>query len=349
MKTAYFDCSSGVAGNMILGALLDAGLDLSYLKKELRKLQVTGYKLQTINKKRESITTTFFDVKTSKENPRNLQDILKLINKSSLSKKVKRLSSRIFKRLARAEAKVHGIPINKVHFHEVGALDAIIDIVGTAIGIEKLGIERVFCSPLPHGKGIIKHAHGDLPNPAPATVELLKGVPIYGVNVKGELVTPTGAAIISTLAESFGDIPKMKLETTGCGSGSKIFPSLPNFLRAYIGESLVSSEKDTVVQIETNIDDMSPKDLDRAIKRLMEAGALDVYTIPVTMKKQRQGVNLVALCRPEDRDLIITLIFDLTTTLGVRTYLMPRDKLSRKFKKVKTKYGQDYRPGIRRL
>jgi len=341
MKTAYFDCSSGIAGNMILGALIDAGLDPTYLKKELKSLQITGYRLQIKKTKRGQIQATHLEVDTKHEHHhRHLKDILKIIKKSKLSKDVKQLSSRIFKRLAEAEAKVHGEPIDQIHFHEVGAVDAIIDIVGAAIGLEKLGIQQVFCSPLPTGKGKIKCAHGTLPIPAPATAELLKGVPIYSGGVKGELVTPTGAAIITSIAKGFVDLPKMKLESTGCGAGSRIYPTLPNILKVYIGESLVPSEKDAIVQIETNIDDMNPKGYDKVIKGLMKAGALDAYTIPVTMKKQRSGVNLVVLCTPDKRHPIVTHIFNLTTTLGVRTYLVSREKLTRKFKTVKTKYGQ---------
>ncbi|MFH1347348.1 MAG: nickel pincer cofactor biosynthesis protein LarC [Candidatus Margulisiibacteriota bacterium] len=343
MKIAYFDCSSGIAGNMVLGALIDAGLGTAYLKNELRKLQVTGYKLQVKKTKRNQLRSTHLEVLTKPEHHhRHLKDILKIINKSKLSKEVKKLSSRIFKRLAEAEAKVHGEPIDHVHFHEVGAVDAIIDIVGTAIGLEKLGIQKVYCSPIPTGKGKIKCAHGTLPIPAPATAELLKSrqVPIYGGGVKGELVTPTGAAIVTTIASSFGDIPRIKLEAIGQGAGSRIYPTLPNLLRVYIGESLIPSERDAVVQIEANIDDMDPKGYDKVIAGLMKAGALDAYTIPVLMKKQRQGVQLVVLCTPENRHPIVTRIFDLTTTFGVRVYLVAREKLSRKFKTVKTRYGK---------
>jgi hypothetical protein len=281
------------------------------------------------------------DVKVKRDRlPRRLKDILSMIIKSKLSPEVKELSSRIFKRLARAEARVHGVPIDRVHFHEVGAVDAIVDIVGTAIGLEKLGIERAFCSPIPHGQGRIEHAHGILPIPAPATAELLKGVPIYREKVKGELVTPTGAAIITTIASSFTDPPRIGLEAVGYGAGSRIYPSLPNMLRVYIGESLVPSARDAILKIEANIDDMGPQHYDRVIAGLMKAGALDAYTIPVTMKKRRKAINLVVLCQPEKRDKIITRIFDLTTTFGVRVYLVSREKLSRKSVKVKTKYGK---------
>ncbi|MBN2057833.1 MAG: nickel pincer cofactor biosynthesis protein LarC [Candidatus Saganbacteria bacterium] len=339
MRTAYFDCSSGIAGNMIIGALLDAGLDPAYLKKELNKLRVSHYTLRITRKNK--LAGTYFDVALkSKEPQRNLKGILKIISASRLSKDVKELSSRIFKRLAQAEAKVHGITVNKVHFHEVGAIDAIVDIVGACIGLEKLGIEQVVCSPIPFGTGRIKHAHGLLPIPAPATAELLKGVPIYQLDVKGELTTPTGAAIITTITDRFGLAPRLELEASGSGQGSKKYPGLPNTFRIHIGEALDLSATDAVVQIEANIDDMAPGSFNQVIKELMKAGALDAYMIQVMMKKQRQALQLVALCRPEDRHLIITRIFELTTTFGVRVFLVPREKLARHFKTVKTKYGQ---------
>lgn len=341
MKTAYFDCSSGIAGNMVLGALIDAGLELSFLKNELKKLGVLHYSLLVTKTKRGLVSGTHLNIKTEREkSPRHLKDILKIINQTKLSRDVKQLSSRIFKRLAEAEAKVHGEPISKIHFHEVGAVDAIIDIVGTAIGLEKLGIEKVYCSPIPTGHGTIKCAHGILPIPAPATVELLTGVPIYSSGIKGELVTPTGAAIITTIASDFIDMPRLKLETTGNGAGSRVYPSLVNFLRVYIGESFILSTRDTIVQIETNIDDLNPKSYGNVISKLMKAGALDAYTIPVTMKKGRQGIALTVLCEPDKRDAIVTRIFNLTTTFGTRIFLVPREKLGRKFKTVKTKYGK---------
>ncbi|MBU0672832.1 MAG: nickel pincer cofactor biosynthesis protein LarC [Candidatus Margulisbacteria bacterium] len=341
MKTAYFDCSSGIAGDMVLGALVDAGLDQTFLNKELKKLEIRDWKLDIKKIKRSQLRGTHLEVKTKPEHHhRHLKDILKIIRKSKLSKDVKQLSSRIFKKLAQAEAKVHGTSIDKVHFHEVGAVDAIIDIVGSCIGLEKLGIQQVFCSPLPTGKGKIKCAHGTLPIPTPATIELLKGVPIYSGGVNGELVTPTGAAIITSIASSFGDIPRLRLEAEGRGAGTRLYPQIPNFLRVYLGQSLVPSEKDAIVQIEANIDDMDPKSYDKVIASLMKAGALDAYTIPVLMKKHRQGVQLVVLCTPDNRHPIVTRVFELTTTFGVRVYLVPREKLARKFKTVKTKYGK---------
>ncbi|MFC1571470.1 nickel pincer cofactor biosynthesis protein LarC [Candidatus Margulisiibacteriota bacterium] len=335
-KIAYFDCSSGIAGNMVLGALIDAGLSVDTLRKELKKLPITHYSLLTIKTKRSGVTCSLINIKLPKnEKPRYLKDILAIIKKSKLSKQVKTLSSRIFKRLAEAEAKVHGTSINKIHFHEVGATDAIIDIVGTAIGLEKLGIKKVYASPIPFGKGSIKHAHGKLPIPVPATAELTKNVPTYGTNIKGELVTPTGAAIITTIADSFGDMPRLKVEAIGHGAGSKTFPSLPSFLRIVIGQAELPTEKDAILQIEANIDDMDPKLYDQAIKKMMQAGALDASVHLIRMKKKRGAVKLEVLCKPEDKDKILDVIFSVTTTIGTRVYLVKREKLRREIKKKK--------------
>lgn len=349
MKIAYFDCSSGVAGNMILGALVDAGVEKDYLRNELLKIQETknnnqiNYKLQITNAKRNKIQTTFFDVKVKNDHVhRDLDDIKKIINRSKLSKPVKVLSIRIFERLALAEAKVHGVPIREVCFHEVGAIDAIVDIVGTAICLEKLGIEKVYASPLPFGKGSIKHGHGILPNPAPATAQLTKHIPTYGINVQGELVTPTGAAILTTIADSFESLPYLEVQTIGNGAGSKIFKGVPGFLRVFIGQADLPTEKDTILKIECNIDDMKEKILDQAIAKLMRAGALDAYISPIRMKKQRNAFKLTVLCEPMAKDQILDTIFGETTTFGVRIYAVAREKLSRKFIKagsIKVKVG----------
>ncbi|MDI6731102.1 MAG: nickel pincer cofactor biosynthesis protein LarC [Candidatus Margulisbacteria bacterium] len=346
MKIAYFDCSSGIAGNMVLGALVDAGVTPAQLNADLRKLQITSTKSQIIPKlqiskiKRNGLVSTFVAVKCRKElHHRNLRDILTIIRHSRLSRQVKKQSAKIFTRLAEAEAEVHAIPVNKVHFHEVGAIDAIIDIVGTCIAIEALGIRKIFSSPLPIGKGVIKHAHGILPIPAPATAELLKGIPTYGVNVKGELVTPTGAAIIITLADGFVDIPKMRVDRIGAGAGSLTFPNLPNILRVFIGEAQLPTQKDAVLQLECNIDDMHSRQFDKVIAGLIKAGALDASISPCRMKKEREAFILTVLCKPEDRDRILKTIYQSTTTLGVRTHLTTREKLNRRQIQVKTRYG----------
>ena len=339
MKIAYFDAPAGLSGNMILGALLDAGLDSQQLKQELRKLRITNYELRITRMKKHGLAGTYFNVGIKDaEHQRNLSDILKIIGRSKLSKNVKSLSSRIFRRLAAAEAKVHGVTINKVHFHEVGAVDAIIDIIGTCLGIERLGLEKIYCSPLPTGRGKIVHAHGILPNPAPATAELLKGIPTYGTAIKGELVTPTGAAIIATLADSFGDLPRLEVDAIGCGAGSLDLP-VPNLLRIFIGEALIPAERDAVLNIEANLDDMSPDAFPKVIAKLMRAGALDAAVEPIYMKKLRSGFKLSVLCEPGLRDRLLETIFDLTTTFGVRVFVTGREKLTRRSIKVRTKFG----------
>jgi len=341
MKIAYFDCSSGLAGNMILGALIDAGVNIKYLQSQLNKIQTannkqqTNYKLQIKKNKRNGIQTTRVQVIIKGKQPcRTLTDIKKILNKSRLSRQVKKLSIKIFTRLAQAEAKVHCEPIHKVHFHEVGAVDAIIDIVGTAICLEKLGIEQVFASPIPFGSGTIKCAHGVLPVPAPATAELTKNVPTYGTGIKGELVTPTGAAIMTEIVKQFTNLPKLKVEAIGYGSGSRIYKQVPGYLRVFIGQAGIQTEKDTILQIEANIDDMNSKLYDSCIRKLMKAGALDAYIEPIRMKKQRNAIKLTVLCEPEYKDQILDKIFKLTTTFGVRIYAVAREKLSRQHVKI---------------
>ena len=282
---------------------------------------------------------TYFNVKVKEaSHHRSLSDILRIIKRSKLSASVKTASSLIFRRLAAAEAKVHGVTINKVHFLDVGAVDAIIDIVGACIGLEKLGIDKIYCSPLPNGQGKIVHAHGLLPNPAPAAAELLTGIPTYGTGIKGELVTPTGAAIITTLAESFGDLPRLEVASIGYGAGSLDLP-LPNLMRVFIGEAQIPAERDAILNIETNLDDMVPGAFPKVIKKLMRAGALDASVEQIYMKKERAGFKLSVLCAPELRAKILEAVFDLTTTFGVRVYVTGREKLSRKFVKVRTKHG----------
>ena len=338
MKIAYFDCPTGLSGNMILAAFLDAGLSLSYLIKELKKLKLEDYALKLSNVSKSGFKAKLFKVATTtKERPRNINDVYKIIVKSKLKKSIKELSKNIFERLFKAESKVHGE--KRVHLHELGGIDAMIDIVGTAIGLDKVGISEVYCSPLPFGFGPIKSAHGTLPNPAPATAELLKDVPIYKKKVKGELVTPTGAAIITTIAKSFTNMPKLKLKKTGLGAGTFNF-SEPNILRLFIGEAEVSYNEDLILAIETNIDNMNPELYDHVIGKLMRAGALDAYITQARMKKKRPGFVLTVLTDQKNKIRLIDAIFNETTTLGVRTYLIKREKLERETRKVKIKYGK---------
>ncbi len=337
MKIAYFDCPTGISGNMILAALLDAGLSLPYLTRELKKLSIKGYSLKLTSVSRNGFRAKHLDV-VIKENKdeRSIKEIYKIIDKSALKHSVKALSKNIFNALYKAESRVHGKNIS--HLHETGAIDAIIDIVGAAIGLDKLGIEEVYCSPLPFGYGPIKSSHGTLPNPAPATAELLSGVPVYKKNIRGELVTPTGAAIISTIAKSFTDMPKLELKMTGLGAGTFSFPEA-NILRLFVGEANESFSEDIAAAIETSIDNLNPEFYDHVIASLMKAGAFDAHITFANMKKKRPGVILSVLSDLKNKDKLIDKVFSETTTLGVRTYLVKREKLDRCFGQVKTKYG----------
>jgi len=339
MKIAYFDCSSGISGNMILGALLDAGLPLSYLEKELDKLNLKNFRVKVSKVKKQMVSGIYFEVSFSKDQPhRNLADISRIINSSKLSKTVKSKSKAIFLRLAEAEAKAHGLPINKIHFHEVGAIDAIVDIIGAVIGLEYFGAKEVYSSPLNVGSGTVKTAHGILTVPAPATLNLLKGIPIYDSGIKKELVTPTGAAIITTLAKRYSALPRIRVEKIGLGTGYYNLKEQPNILRLIIGEKEIQTSKDSILQIETNIDDLDPKLYDLAIKKIMKAGALDAFIENIRMKKQRDAIKLTVLSAIGNKDRILEAIFESTTTLGVRVFLVEREKLARKF--VNSKFGK---------
>jgi uncharacterized protein (TIGR00299 family) protein len=337
MKIAYFDCPTGISGNMILAALIDAGLSLSYLTKELKKLKIEGYSLKVSNITKKGFRAKHVSVLiTDKKTERTIDDIYGMIGKSRLKKSVKQLSKRIFERLFKAESSVHGK--GRLHLHETGATDAIIDIVGAAIGLDTLGIKEVYCSPLPFGYGPIKSAHGTLPNPAPATAKLLISAPIYKKKIKGELVTPTGAAIITTIAKSFTDMPKLELKKSGLGAGDSDL-SEANILRIFVGEAGMGFSEDLVVCIEAGIDNMNPEFYDHVISALMKAGALDAHITFAEMKKERPGVALTVLSDIKNKYRLLDRIFSETTTLGVRTYLVKREKLDRYHKLVKTKYG----------
>jgi len=336
MKIAYLDCFSGIAGDMFLGALIDAGLKLSDLKNELNKLGLKGYSIsaKTVNKK--GLSGTKFDVKFKEGKTRHYSEIVKLIDKSKLDKEVKELSKKIFYVLGKAEAKIHNTKLEKVHFHEVGAVDSIIDIVGAAIGVKKLEIERIYCSALPLGKGFVKFSHGKWPIPGPAAVEILKGKPVYQNKTEKELVTPTGAAIAAVLCSGFGEMPRMKVGKIGYGAGSADLET-PNMLRIFIGEK---GDENTVDVIETNIDDMNPEFYDYVIERLFKEGALDVYLENILMKKNRPGIKLSVISPIDKTDKLTKIIFEETTTLGVRINNKSRKVLEREIKTVKTKYGK---------
>ncbi len=339
MKVAYFDCSYGISGNMVLGALIDAGLPKSFLLSVLKKLKIDNCKIDFIRIRKGGISATLVDVKITKpEKPRTLKEILAILNSSKLGPSIKNKAKEIFTRLARAESKVHGVSMGKLHFHELGATDAIIDIAGSVAGLEKLGIKKIYSSPLNVGRGRVKTAHGVFSVPAPATRELLRGFPVYSNKLTGELVTPTGAAIITTLADVFGDAPRIRFNRLASGAGS--YPSrVPNTLCVIIGDAEEIFECDRIFQIETNIDDMNPQFYEHVIDRLLASGALDVFVTPTTMKKRRPAAILTALSPVDKKDKVIKAILSETTSIGVRTYLVPRYKLKREVSEIKTRYG----------
>jgi uncharacterized protein (TIGR00299 family) protein len=342
MRTAYFDCFSGISGNMILGALIDLGLDVEELKEELGKLPLQGYRIEAKRIKKHEISAVYVDVVIQEDSgERTLKDILALIDHSTLTEDVQRLSKQIFTRLGEAEAKIHNQELSAVHFHEIGGVDTLVDVVGAVLGLKMLGLEQVICSPLNVGKGLVRTAHGMLPIPAPATVELLKEVPVYTGEVEGELTTPTGAAIITTVATDFCDMPFLTIGKVGYGAG-KMDLEVPNLLRVLLGEvSEYPGDYATeyVTVIETNIDDMNPQFYDHIMERLLSAGALDVFLTPVQMKKNRPGI-LMSIITPRERvEKLLNILFEESTTLGVRIAETRRLSLPRSLHSVSTKFG----------
>jgi uncharacterized protein (TIGR00299 family) protein len=344
MKTLYFDCFAGASGDMILGALIGVRVDPRQLVEQLALLKVSGYEVSFEKVDRSGISATRALVRTGHEHAhRHLGDILKIIYESGLSDAVKERAALIFSRLAEAEASVHDLPVERIHFHEVGALDAIIDVIGACIGFELLGVERFVSSPLHVGSGMVEMAHGRFPVPPPAVALLLKNAPVYATAIKGELVTPTGAAIISTVvAGQYGPLPKMKIEDTGYGAGTREYENFPNVLRLMLGEDETAGDSlmdERLLMIESNIDDMSPQLFGYVMERALASGALDCYLTSVQMKKNRPGVLVQILCRPQDGDAMCELLFTETTTLGVRSYLVERRAMLRETVRVETPYG----------
>ncbi len=343
-KTLYFDCYSGISGDMTLGALIDAGTSLEDLNDLLGSLKLEGYKLEAEPVRRGGLAGTRALVKLDDSAPaaRHLSDILELIDKSDLPRPVQKNSSAIFNRLAEAEAAVHGISVNKVHFHEVGAVDAIVDIVGTAAALYLLEINIIHCSPLPAGRGEVQSAHGRLPLPAPATLELIamRRAPVKGTPVDFELVTPTGAAIVTTLADYFGPLPSFNLEKVGYGAGS-LDPGYPNFLRLLLGTSdrpEPAYDQEAVI-IDTNIDDQNPEHFGYLMERLFAAGALDAWYTPIQMKKNRPAVQLTVLSPPEIARQLQDLIFYETSTLGLRLTTVCKATRPRETFTVQSEWG----------
>jgi len=343
MKIAYLDCFSGASGDMLLGALIDAGLDVDVIRGVLAGLGIEGYQLKAnkVLKKQISATKIWLEGSEKDQAPRTLSIIRALIQGSSLSDTVKRRSTQVFEHLAKAEAKIHGCPPEEIHFHEIGAVDSIVDIVGVLTGLEAMGIAKVFASALPLGSGFTHCDHGKIPLPAPATVELLKGIPVYDSGLGQELVTPTGAALLREIVEKFGTFPPMQILETGYGAGTRDLTDRPNVLRMIIGEVSEEAPKATeiVSLLETTIDDSTPELLGYLMEQLFEAGALDVAFFPVHMKKNRPGVHIQVMAQPNDHERLTDIIFRETTTLGVRLQHVQRTTLARSEEKVDSPWG----------
>ncbi len=341
MRIGYFDCFSGVSGDMILGALVDAGLPLAELQSTLDGLGVAGIRLDAEEVRRGPFRGTLVRVTTEEHGHphRHLSDIRRILDAAQLPADARADAGRIFRRLAEAEASAHGVAVEKIHFHEVGALDSIADIVGAAWGIRRLGLEAIHASPINLGSGSVKGAHGTMPVPAPGTAALLAGVPAYGSRIPAELTTPTGAAVLATLAAGFGPMPRMTVERVAYGAGQRQLAEQPNLLRLVIGATVVSHERDRVAVLEANIDDMNPQFFEPLLDRLFEAGALDASLAPLVMKKSRPGTLLTVLAEPEDAERLASLVLAHSTTFGVRMATADRWKRPRDFVSVKTAYG----------
>jgi len=345
MKIAYFDCFAGISGDMTLGALIAAGADPERLRKGLAGLGVGGYRIEVGRKITGHIEAT--DVRVVLDDHhhhqrRRLQEILETIRKADLSERVKQTAERIFRRLADAEGRVHGSSPEEVHFHEVGGVDAIVDIVGAAICLEMLGWPKVVASPMPTFHGYVTGAHGVFPLPAPATAEILRGVPWRKLDIEGELVTPTGAAIIRELASGFGPLPAMTIVSIGYGAGKSAI-GIPNVLRVILGEesaSVPGSGPEDVTVIETSIDDLNPQFYETAMERLFAAGALDVFMSPIQMKKNRPGTLLSVICDPGRAEAIAAVVLAETSTFGVRISRWERICLDRRWEEVVTAFGK---------
>jgi len=358
VRLAYFDCPSGAAGDMVMGALVDAGVPFEALRAELAKLKLPGFTLERREVMKGVFRATKVDVHVHDhdhahgeaghahgephgrhEHPdRNLGSILGLIAASGLVASVKADAARIFTRLAEAEARVHGTTVEQVHFHDVGAVDAIVDVTGACIGLHLLGVEAVHCSALPVGGGFVTGAHGRIPIPGPGTAELLKGFPVVDTGVRRELVTPTGAAILTTLSVSAGTMPTMTVEAVGYGAGDMELEA-PNVIRVFVGRAADSGGRETIMQVETTVDDMQPQLWEVVMERLFDSGALDVYLTPVVMKKSRPGTVLTALCTPDKVTELSRVLFEESPTIGVRWTAYQRERLAREMVTLTTAYG----------
>jgi len=342
MNIAYFDCISGISGDMILGAFVDLGIDINYLTKELEKLEIGNFSIDVKKIMLNGISASQFKVIVDQEKKyhRNYYNIAEIIDKSALNLKIKETSKKIFYRLAEAESKVHNQPIDKVHFHEIGAIDSIVDIVGSTICIEYFNIERVFSSPLKLGTGFIKSSHGVIPIPAPATVELVKHYPVIKTNIQTELTTPTGAAVLTTISEGVSDALNFIIQKCGYGAGSKEIAEIPNLTRIIIGKTEQRFQYDEILVIESNIDDINPEIYPFVIEKLIKNDALDVYITPIIMKRGRPGNTISVLCEKTNLHKIAEIIFNETTTIGLRISEIKRLKLKREIVEIDTPFGK---------
>lgn len=342
MKTLYFDCFAGASGNMILGALVALGIEQDKFVEQIKLLDISDFEIEFRTVDKSGVSAIHAEVKVPPEHAhRHLHTIEKIINDSRLAETIKKRAVAIFTRLAEAEAKIHGIDVQKVHFHEVGAMDAIIDVVGACIGFEMLGIEKFACSKIHVGSGFAKMAHGKFPIPPPAVAELLQNASIYSTEIEGELITPTGAAIISTVCDEFGSLPEMIVEKTAYGAGTRDYEGFPNALRLIIGESQKPKTKSqSLIQLETNLDDISPEILGFVMEKVFEIGALDCWFTPVQMKKNRPATLVSILCEVSDKDKFIEFLVSETTTLGVRIKQVERICLPREISNIQTKFGE---------
>lgn len=339
MRAVFFDCPTGASGNMILASLIDAGADREKIIRELKRIPASGWDIRLKQVSKQGVGGLHLEVKCREQPERNLAQIIALIKKAKFKTTVEKRIIEAFTALAKAEARVHRTPVARIHFHEVGAIDSIVDIAGTMLALEDLGIEKIFCSPLNVGKGTVKCRHGVLPVPAPATAQLLKKASIYQNHLSGELVTPTGALLMACLAESYGPLPDMTLASVGHGAGTRDLPE-PNILRALVGEHAASgNSKGRMVLLETNLDDGNPQVLGYLMDLLLKAGAADVYFTPVQMKKGRPGTVLSVMVAEAFEPVAVNIIMRETTTLGVRRQAVERYVLPREKVKVSTKYG----------
>jgi hypothetical protein len=341
MKVAYIDCFSGISGDMFLGAILDAGFPFERLKGMVMELPLDGFDIRVKKEKRHGIqgSRLMVVVDNSAQKERSFKQIIEIIDRSKLHENVKEKCKDVFFILARAEGKIHGCEPENIHFHEIGAVDSIVDIVGSVYAIEDMGINKIYCSSIPLGGGFVSSRHGRLPVPAPATLEILKGIPVYGTGIMSELVTPTGGALLRGLVHEFGSMPPMSIDSVGYGVGARELPERPNLLRLFIGRQTQEKSIETILTLETNLDDVQAEWMGFLMERLFQAGALDVIFFPVHMKKNRPGVMLQVMANPQDKDKLMDLIFNETTTLGIRFNYLIRKVLPRTVEQISSPWG----------